>query len=832
MKNKLLLLIAAIGLMSCGGGGGGGGSGSSQPSNSATISSSGGTINDPVSGAILSIPAESLMTSSANVSVTASTPSSTIVPIEGKGSATILSKVFTLKKDVAFDFVKPIEVTLPYNTVGLTNNDRVEVAYFSTTLQKWIPISSNVVDNRAAGVVKFDTAHFSDWSVISRSFNEGSPMVSIDYGYQSVIDGIPFANFGAAITPDGNTTYENGSCAGMAVLSGWYFKYKKSTEGAAVSYLTDDVKWNTRAFVAAVHSATRKFADDNSKSKLNGIYTLDPSAPRKLWNELNKNASPVAVWVLSSSGKGHYVLVHKYDALAKKFYYYDSDYPLLEKNFDINALGFISNWNLKKSSTETSNVTRFSVLPVISEFISHETLSSAFAEYKQAKITNTSFYSSPTWGKIDNLAVNNVTSLSGDVLYQITGSVAKPSVLSGKYLYVHVYAPQNKFVPFAGPPDPRDEIEVGIRRTMQYNNQIYNVYQILADGTFKFDVLKSQFVTSSSTDLRLYVSTNAGTPWGGAWAYSQVKLIPTANTAPTAIITPAAGPYLAGAPIIFSGASSTDAEGAITSYAWAFGDGGTAAGVSPAHTYSAAGTYTVTLTVTDAGGLSNSATRSVSVSAAPSVNSGTFCTSPVVGLAFSETFINNLNPNVWITDTSGGTIDAGSGKASFRSNGNSSRFPYAQTIQNPFPASGNYSFYCKASYLNIGSYGAGACAATQNVLAPGSSFTTYNLGTAYSWWADNGQHYSGQHYSVSTSNNNILFTKDISQNTGEFELETCVIGSNITTYKNGVQIGVGILPLNQPRPTKIWMGNPTSDGDTNGLWSIFDTSKIEVRILQ
>lgn len=64
--------------------------------------------------------------------------------------------------------------------------------------------------------------------------------------------------------------------------------------------------------------------------------------------------------------------------------------------------------------------------------------------------------------------------------------------------------------------------------------------------------------------------------------------------------------------------ASTDAEGPIASYAWEFGDGSTGTGVSTNYTYPAAGTYVVTLTVTDAGGLTDVTTRSVTVS--PAVN--------------------------------------------------------------------------------------------------------------------------------------------------------------------------------------------------------------------
>ena len=49
--------------------------------------------------------------------------------------------------------------------------------------------------------------------------------------------------------------------------------------------------------------------------------------------------------------------------------------------------------------------------------------------------------------------------------------------------------------------------------------------------------------------------------------------------------------------------------GAITTYAWTFGDGGTSSVQSPAHVYSLAGVYSVSLTVTGPGG-SNTKTNS------------------------------------------------------------------------------------------------------------------------------------------------------------------------------------------------------------------------------
>ena len=59
---------------------------------------------------------------------------------------------------------------------------------------------------------------------------------------------------------------------------------------------------------------------------------------------------------------------------------------------------------------------------------------------------------------------------------------------------------------------------------------------------------------------------------------------------------------------------SSDSDGTIASRSWNFGDGTTSTATNPSKTYSAAGTYSVQLTVTDNGGLTNSTTRSVTVS--------------------------------------------------------------------------------------------------------------------------------------------------------------------------------------------------------------------------
>ncbi len=90
------------------------------------------------------------------------------------------------------------------------------------------------------------------------------------------------------------------------------------------------------------------------------------------------------------------------------------------------------------------------------------------------------------------------------------------------------------------------------------------------------------------------------------------------DVAPTMSI---GGPYSAvlGSAIAFTGSASsvsTQETAAGYSYLWTFGDGGTSTQQNPSHTYASAGSYSITLKVTDEAGLSTTASTTATVSAA------------------------------------------------------------------------------------------------------------------------------------------------------------------------------------------------------------------------
>ncbi|MGH2455973.1 MAG: GDSL-type esterase/lipase family protein [Candidatus Limnocylindria bacterium] len=119
------------------------------------------------------------------------------------------------------------------------------------------------------------------------------------------------------------------------------------------------------------------------------------------------------------------------------------------------------------------------------------------------------------------------------------------------------------------------------------------------------DVSGDYFHPSVSGQARL-----AQVSWdAGYWASGA----PPANQPPTASFSFACTDLACS----FDGAASSDSDGSIVSHAWAFGTDGSATGVAASHTFSSAGTYDVTLTVTDNETATGSLTRSVTVSAPP-----------------------------------------------------------------------------------------------------------------------------------------------------------------------------------------------------------------------
>ena len=105
--------------------------------------------------------------------------------------------------------------------------------------------------------------------------------------------------------------------------------------------------------------------------------------------------------------------------------------------------------------------------------------------------------------------------------------------------------------------------------------------------------------TVPAQSITLFVVPASGAP-ANQPPVASATASPTSGTAPLAVA--------------FDGRASADPDGSIASYAWTFGDGGSATGPTAAHTYQAAGTYSARLTVADNQGGTHSTTLSIAVS--------------------------------------------------------------------------------------------------------------------------------------------------------------------------------------------------------------------------
>ncbi len=120
-------------------------------------------------------------------------------------------------------------------------------------------------------------------------------------------------------------------------------------------------------------------------------------------------------------------------------------------------------------------------------------------------------------------------------------------------------------------------------------------------------------ISHTYQDAGTYTVTLTVTDGHGATDSAGVEISVTANSAPVAVID--AGPLSGYAPltVILNAGGSSDNDGSIVSYHWDFGDNSSQVGVEAEHIYNISGNHIVTLTVTDNGGATGTATVTVQV---------------------------------------------------------------------------------------------------------------------------------------------------------------------------------------------------------------------------
>jgi len=221
------------------------------------------------------------------------------------------------------------------------------------------------------------------------------------------------------------------------------------------------------------------------------------------------------------------------------------------------------------------------------------------------------------------LWTSNTTLVSGGSQY----NSATATNTQGTYTYADMYSASGLANPaFAAGGTPSEPTGYALQATSPDGNwvakEVPNTSGITYPPPFGLPTLPNGFSivvshTDGSDPTTIIVNSGdnvtggCGISWGGGGS---------TNTPPTASFTYSA----TGTPNTFQFTSTSAATGGATlnGYHWNFGDATTStAGAQLSHTFTAPGQYTVTLTVTDSNGLTNSASQVVVVSTQSTVNS-------------------------------------------------------------------------------------------------------------------------------------------------------------------------------------------------------------------
>lgn len=240
--------------------------------------------------------------------------------------ATQVSKVVVLKvaggKDSTFN--QPVSVTIPYD-MAAAGDVPPAVFYWDEAAQRYQTTSVIAVD-RVAGTVTFRTSHFSKFVALVLLKLGIEP--NVDTGFKLGTDSILHQNFGS---------YQyGGHCAAYASLSTYYFRnpgdkalYAFAQEGQDEQPADDEITRSALAMTYGVIAA--KWAS------VAGSIVI-PSATdtgRLMLQSMIVTGQPLHLVLHSNNATdgGHSVTVYGYDATAKAFRIYDSNFPKNEVTF-------------------------------------------------------------------------------------------------------------------------------------------------------------------------------------------------------------------------------------------------------------------------------------------------------------------------------------------------------------------------------------------------------------------------------------------------------------------------------------------------------------------
>ncbi len=340
-----------------------------------TITKDGGTINDKATGVTIEIP-KNAVTQNVTFTILRTVQTSITLDFIGGNSFSTTGDIFKIEMEGVDNLESCAIISLPYDR-NVSNPSTLGIAYFSETIQKWVPADILHVDINNHKVL-FYTAHFSTWTwFTNRDLVKPNSFIDFNTDYLPSIDGFKLTNFGFPF-PYNSGCGIKGNCGGFASLSILYYSLYKNlpiTKHLLATTNRGDVFSEPyySSIFKAINEAQNKLCaynneinSENINRALNRVSISDGSSSSMIYQALIYLNLPVYLWVSDAKGKEgswHTLVVYKYEKEKNgtgRFYYYNPNINVLSNKsalyFTHNSDGTINSFEYTGNTEKSSQI--------------------------------------------------------------------------------------------------------------------------------------------------------------------------------------------------------------------------------------------------------------------------------------------------------------------------------------------------------------------------------------------------------------------------------------------------------------------------------------------